>query len=340
MFDSYPVINKSTEQNRNIELYNIAIKEGEYKLEEVPCILCNSNKKKVLFKNDRYGINQNTVICMKCGLVYSSPRLTEENSRKFYESDEYRRIYNESSLIDIFEMKYKKAISYTYKSFKPDNYRDLMFIDFLRESNISYDNVCEIGAAGGSNLIPFRRIGKGVTGIEYSKRLVQLGLTKGIKMIQGSIEDMDEPYDLVILIHVLEHFHNPVQQIKKLKKYINKYLFIEVPGMVNSVPSLQNAHLYYFSTNTLFRCVSESGFKLIKYQTINSNDFILALFEKGSNQLYYYDFLKEVRQILYIVRRFKTRDFVKRFIRKIPLGDKIIRSYRNRKNNRKRNITV
>lgn len=317
-------MNVSTEQRKNIESYNMAINDGEYELEDVHCNLCGSMNKKILFENDRYGINQYTVVCRKCGLVYSSPRLTAESARKFYESDEYRRIYDKNSLTHIFEMKYKKAINYTCKSFKPDNYRDLMFIDFLRESNILYDTVCEIGAAGGHNLVPFKKMGKGVTGVEYSKKLVQLGQAKGINMLQGSIENIDKPYDLVILIHVLEHFHNPVQQIKKLKEYINKYLFIEVPGIVKSVPSLQNAHLYYFSTNTLFRCVSESGFKIVTYQTINSNDFIMALFEKGNNQLYYYDFPKEVRRTLYIVNRFKINNFIRNIVRKLPFGDKIL----------------
>ena len=274
MFEKYPVINISTEQKRNIELHDMAIKEGKYKLEEVSCNLCGSNKRKVLFKNDRYGIDQRTVICRKCGLVYSSPRLTSDSARVFYESDEYRRIYDENSLVDVLEIKNKNAINYAYKSFGSDNHRNLIFIDFLSELNISYDTVCEIGAAGGSNLIPFKKIGKEVLGVEYSKKLVQLGLEKGINMIQGSIENVDKPYDLVILIHVLEHFHYPIQQIKKLKKYINKYLFIEIPGIINQVPSLQNAHLYYFSKNTLFGCLSKAGFKMVTYQTINSNNYI------------------------------------------------------------------
>jgi len=324
MLDNYPVINTSANQKKYIKLYNNAVKNGKYKLEDVPCILCGSNNKKILFKNDRYGINQITVICRECGLIYSSPRMTVESLKIFYESDEYQKIYGKSPLTDTFEMKYKNAADYSYKSFEPDNYRNLTFIDFLRESRISYDTVCEIGAAGGSNLIPFKKMGKEVTGIEYNKNLVKLSLLKGINMIQGSIDDIDKSYDMIILIHVLEHFHDPINQIKKLKKYIKKYLFIEIPGIVTFVPSLQNAHLYYFSKNTLLYCISEAGLKIVTYKIVQSNDYILALFEKNSPAPYRYDFKCEVKKNLSIVNKFKLRNFLKNIIKVLPFGEKVL----------------
>ena len=186
MFEKYPVINISADQKKNIELYNMAVRHSIYKIEEVSCNLCGSNKKKVIFRNDRYGIDQNTVICMKCGLVYSSPRLTDGSTEKFYRSDEYRNIYEGESTEKIFLNRYKNAVSYKLNSFNHHKYRDLSFIDFLNETGIAYNSVCEVGAGGGTNLIPFKMIGIEVTGIDYSGKLVSLGRKKGINIFQGS----------------------------------------------------------------------------------------------------------------------------------------------------------
>jgi hypothetical protein len=329
MFEKYPVIKISADQKKNIELYNIAIKDGKYKLEEVSCDLCGSNQKKVLFRNDRYGIDQNTVICMKCGLLYSSPRLTSSSVEKFYRSDGYRNIYEGESTQQIFLGRYKNAVSYKFNSFNPRKYTELSFVDFLNETGIAFNSVCEVGTGGGTNLIPFTIMGKEVAGIDYSEKLIDLGRKKGINIFQGSIEDMDKSYDLVILIHVLEHFLNPVEQIKKLRNYTNRYLFVEIPGMVNRLPSLQNAHFYYFSINTLFSCIYRAGFKAINYRTIDSNNYIMALFEKSNDFFYYYNFSNEINQVFGIIKRFKGKNFMKNIAKSIPFGNKLLNNLKS-----------
>ncbi len=334
MFNSYPIINVSTSQKKNIELYKNAIRDNIYKLEEVNCNLCGSEESKILFRNDRYGIDQCTVVCMKCGLIYSSPRLIAESVEKFYRSDEYRNIYEGESIEEIFLNKYKNAVNYKYIPLDLQKYYKFMFIDFLNESGIVFESVCEIGAAGGTNLIPFKRMGKEVTGIDYSRKLVKLGREKGIKMIQGSIGEIDKTYDLALLIHVVEHFLDPIMQIKKLSKYVNRYLFIEIPGIMNQLPPLQNAHFYYFSINTLFKCVSKAGFKLVEYRTVNSNDYVFALFEKDNCSIYQYDYAYELKRSLFIVNKFKLKNIIKSILKKFPLGERIliiIKTFKNRK---------
>ena len=329
MYSSYPVIDISAKQKKNIDLFNTEVSKGKYRLEEVPCNLCGSEKRKILFKNDRYGICQHTVVCMKCGLVYSSPRLTAKSTEKFYRSDEYRNIYEGGSTGDIFLNRYKNALSYRYDPSIPYKYMELMFVDFLNEKGIVFNSVCEIGAGGGTNLIPFKRMGKEVAGFDYSKELVSLGRKKGINISQGSIEDMEESYDLIMLIHVLEHFLNPVEQLKNLRNYCKKYLFIEIPGMVNQAPSLQNAHFYYFSLNTLLYCICRAGFKIVDYRTIETNDYIMALFEKNSGSFYDYDFTKEIGRVLRIIRKFKSRNMVKNIIKSLPFGEKILDGFKS-----------
>ena len=172
-------------------------------------------------------------------------------------------------------------------------------------------------------------MGKEVIGFDYGEKLINSGREKGINIFQGSIEDMDKSYDLVILIHVLEHFLSPVEQIKKLRNYTNRYLFVEIPGMVNQLPSLQSAHLYYFSVNTLFSCIFRAGFKAINYRIIDSNNYIMALFEKSNDFFYYYNFSNEINQVLGIIKRFKSKNFIKNIIKSVPFGNKLLNNLKS-----------
>ena len=72
--------------------------------------------------------------------------------------------------------------------------------------------------------------------------------------------------------------------------------------------SIQNAHNYYFSINTLNFFVLNSGFKLIKIDYAKDNEFILALYEKTYSLNYYkYDFKKEIGSVKKIYNNYKIK---------------------------------
>ena len=57
----YPIMEDlSTGQ---IEAINKFKKDDRIKYERIKCKICGSEKSKTLFKNDRYGFKQDTVIC-------------------------------------------------------------------------------------------------------------------------------------------------------------------------------------------------------------------------------------------------------------------------------------
>ena len=43
---------------------------------EIPCLLCGLDKFETVFKNDRYGIRVNTVLCENCGTMFINPAPT------------------------------------------------------------------------------------------------------------------------------------------------------------------------------------------------------------------------------------------------------------------------
>ena len=88
----YPVINLS---ERRINYINEFNNNSKIKFEKISCLNCSSVNHKILFTNDKYGLNIKTVLCKKCGLVFLNPRMTQDSADFFYNSDLYRNILHE-----------------------------------------------------------------------------------------------------------------------------------------------------------------------------------------------------------------------------------------------------
>ena len=143
----YPVLKLS---QRQIEYVNKFNNSPKIKFEKISCVNCSSANQKILFTNDRYGFNQKTVICKKCGLIFSNPRMTQNSADFFYKSDLYRNVYDESEL--------DEQIISNYEKLEKNPKRP--FFDIINSLNLKYQSVCEIGSAGGLNLKLFQLAGK------------------------------------------------------------------------------------------------------------------------------------------------------------------------------------
>ena len=99
-----------------------------------------------------------------------------------------------------------------------------------------------------------------------------------------------------------------------------------MPGCINKIPSIQNAHNVYFSLNTLNFILNKCGFKKIYFDYCRSTEFIFALFEKSDKkEKFEYDFSQEVNRVLKIYKKFCIRVNIRKILRKIhPNFEKII----------------
>ena len=320
----YPIIPITNEQKLAVDKFNA---DEKIKFEEINCTNCKSIDFKILFKNDRYGFNQQTVLCNNCGLTYSNPRMTEDSAKYFYFSDLYRKIYLEKSDIEAYFFKknysQKIEINRNIKVNKPNynKHYPQLFFDFICSLNLDYNTVCEIGAGSGSNLIYFKNLGKNVFGIEPSEKLTKLAIDNQIDIKQGFIDDVKDKYDMIVLKHVFEHLSNPIKNLKKLHSHINKYLFIEVPGIIERISSIQNAHNFYFTENTLHKIITKTGFKIVSSRYCNETEFIYALYEKSyeKNIDFNYSYLNEVKKIKKIYKNDIIRMNITKIIRNTGL---------------------
>ncbi len=53
------------------------VEEGTYNFEEVVCSICNGDEFEILATKDRYGLYMPVVICTRCGLIQTNPRMDQ-----------------------------------------------------------------------------------------------------------------------------------------------------------------------------------------------------------------------------------------------------------------------
>ena len=291
----YPVLKLTEKQKLEVEKFNL---DEKIRLEIINCIICKSTDYKTLYLNDRYGINQKTVMCNKCGFIYSNPRMSEESLDYFYSSNLYRELYEAS---DDFEHGFSQRANKIEKKIKINRpnfnkYYPQLFFDFICSLNLNYKTVCEIGCGYGANLLFFKNIGKEIFGIEPSKISAKIAADNQINVKQGFIDDLEDKYDIIMLKHVFEHLYDPSRDLKKIRPHINKYLFIEIPGNFKRIASIQNAHNFYFTENTLNKIVTSCGFNLVAAEHCKETEFIFSLYEKSNtNNEYEFSYSKEIK---------------------------------------------
>ena len=310
--------------------------DSDINYESILCEVCNSNNLKTLFNNDRYGINQKTCCCNHCGFIFSNPRMSKKSANYFYNSDFYRLLYNDGEKYSTEDDLYKDTLK-IMKQYKPalpkkpnlERYYTQLYFDFINNEINDYETVLDIGTGKGKKLIDFGFIGKKAEGIEPSKTFNKVHLELGLHSRVGFLEDVNKQYDLVTLSHVFEHLTNLDDVVKKLSNITKKYLFVEVPGHVSELQSIQNAHNYYFSLNTLNHFILKNQFKLIKIDYVKDNEIILALYEKSeNNQNYNFDYDLEKKIIKKIYKNYTIKFYLHKFF-EITKTKKIVSYFYN-----------
>ena len=82
--ESILMLNEEQVEVRDRIIQNLT--DGTYAQQDVPCF-CGEQDGFVIAERDRYGIPVKTVLCPVCGLLRTSPRMTEETTARFYDED-------------------------------------------------------------------------------------------------------------------------------------------------------------------------------------------------------------------------------------------------------------
>ena len=295
IYDKKSCIKLSDIQKDHIKKVEDKISLGKYKFEKTKCHICYSEDFTCLSEKDRYGLKMSVVICEKCGLIQTNPRMDELSYNKFYKN-EYRNIYESGD--DAIEKEFQKEV----------NRGNEIFEYIIKNSEIDLHDkfIVEIGTGAGGILKKFQDEGNRILGVDFGQKYIEFGLKNNLNLKIGSIEiieDEREKPDVVILSHVVEHFLEPIKMLTRVRKLIKEegIVYIEVPGIKNLENSyeqdflkyLQNAHAFHFTLNTLKNCCKRSGLVLIK-----GNQVINSLFRCGEEEQAYTSEFNEMLEYL------------------------------------------
>jgi SAM-dependent methyltransferase len=222
------------------------------------CLLCNSEKSR-LYDQRRFGgqVVENR-LCLSCGFVYQSPRMTLSEAASFY-SGEYRQMYQGSQDPSLKDMAIQELRAKNLVAFTRHNVNDVQrFLD--------------IGCSAGSLLKAFNQVyGCHPIGIEPGDAYRDFASKTGFKIYKSLPEmqnDTQQKFDLISMSHVLEHLPDPLESLIDIRTRnleSEGWLLIEVPN-IYSHDSFEVAHLSSFSSHTLNQLVQKAGYKVIRLE--------------------------------------------------------------------------
>lgn len=207
--------------------------------------------------------------CLKCGLVATLPRIDKSELSDFYPQN--YAPYNFSGRLKDgkFTGFFRNLVMAVYRFRFGDP-------DFVLQP-FGGGKLFEIGCGSGMLIKRMRMIGWKCDGIDFSQHAVnqakQNNPDSNISKSDLESYHSNEKYDLIILAHVLEHFHDPIIALEICKSLLNDAgkIYIAVPN-INSwdakvfgrywigldVPR----HTTHFSDASLFEILSKFGFEI------------------------------------------------------------------------------
>lgn len=199
-----------------------------------------------------------SMICQNCGLIFTNPRFSMDDFRIKYDtinelsSVKYRLEQNPPYNL---ESRARRIYSLISKHFHSDRQGKPKILDY--------------GGAAGYNLIPFtNNFECGV--LDYEK----WELPKGVKYLGkdlSALKDKDR-FDLILLLHTLEHVPDPKIFLEDLCTYLKAkgIIYVEVPlGCFREWQSIAEplTHVNFFSEESLFNCFRYCGLNVIYLST-------------------------------------------------------------------------
>ena len=264
-----------------------------------PCNLCGAREAEDLARLDRHGKPLRTVICRKCGLVWSDPVPTEESLKKFY-AEEYRLQYKGIS---------RPTPEHVYRAGRVAAHRFRHLKKILKPGAA----IVDVGSGGGEFVYLMRRLdfdARGVQPHEGYARYAQEEL--GIPVHLGFVREVRLPpasCHIVTLYHALEHMASPSEVLEHVREWLEPrgWLVIEVPNLEATCQSpshrFHRAHLYSFNPASLRRLGEKTGFRPHRIDLSPDGGNITAIFAKESLESIRTEIPGNCERILGVIRR-------------------------------------
>ncbi len=241
-------------------------------MEYIDCILCNENRTEKIFAARDYRYNTsgetfNVVRCKGCGLIFINPRPSKEEMNRYY-PDEYRpRKTLEACKRQRRMKKYLNRRNYYF-------FVNPWHMDFLPGTT-----VLDIGCGSGELLMRFKELGCNAYGIDVDE-VTSSYLCKEMNLdvetcdVDSGTSFKEGFFDVIVMRHSLEHFHNPVRVLQEMRRIIKKNgtLIVGLPNIDSITAKIAGEnwrdldaprHLFHFSPETIRALMGKAGFSIV-----------------------------------------------------------------------------
>ena len=223
------------------------------------CLLCGSEQNEIFSRVESFGFPLVYYQCEDCGLIYQSLGANQAADPAFY-SETYRQIYQSTQ-------------EPTLKDLWVQEHRAMFLVGVLHTVNITPPaRILDIGASTGVLLTAFKdAFGGEVIGVEPGDAYREHAEGRGIRMfasVEKLLESSPGKFDLISMIHVLEHLPDPVGMLKTIRMELLKdsgVLLLEVPNFFTH-ESYELAHLACYTPHTLQMALRQAGYHVFYFQ--------------------------------------------------------------------------
>ena len=201
--------------------------------------------------------------CRHCGLERTNPRPTADTIGAYYPAN-----YG--------PYKSDTVATTNSKQILKDFIRGLFGLRSRILPDVRPGRMLEIGCSSGNYMEQARNAGWIVDGIEFSPEAAAIARSKGFNVHTGSLEQLNSSvseYNIITGWMVLEHLHEPVAALRKLRGWIKHdgFLVVSIPsaeslsrkifGRYSYDLHLPN-HLFHFTPQTLNQVFENTGWKI------------------------------------------------------------------------------
>lgn len=224
------------------------------------CPVCEGKEfkgiSKVNLENENFTI-LSTDFCQQCGVVFRQTRPTPGWLKKSWQIRDLHQ--NNETIAPIFNEQLEQRRYLRYSNLAQALEQII---------NVNDKKILDIGTGPGTGLKAFHDRSWIVTGLEPDPIRAKIGREMyGLNIIESTLEEYvgnNHNYDVVTIIHALEHFHSPLSFLKDVVRLVKEegYVYIEVPDVMNFVSwtdSLYLEHLLNFSQENLTLLAKRAG---------------------------------------------------------------------------------
>lgn len=244
---------------------------------DAPCDLCDHRAFELVADRDRRGLPLETVVCRVCGLLTHAQLPTDAELNAYYDR-QYRRDYHGE---------YLPSPHRVVREWRRGKYLTRQLAPYLFPD----DRIVEVGCGLGCTIKNLELAGYRSEGIEPGEGFRRFA-TESLraKVTPGFLASMPRQadYDVVLLVHVLEHLASPTNALAHLRSMLRPggRLYVEVPnaGAPHAAPSrmFHYAHIYNFTADTLEMLAEKAQLRVERWMSAPHDKNLCVLLTCGT----------------------------------------------------------